>query len=179
MQIRVISTYHLEIRLALSGGRSVVSIAQSPRFKTFQEYLLADPSDLPEGRFEYWDGELVAVMSESGFNDAIANYLFLLLVNAGINFQLVRPHSCELEVGGKPRTRLPDLVVLDEIHVPLIDRRNTITREMPPPRLVVEVVSPGNENSANYKRDYETKRDQYAAIGVPEYWLIDTEGRGL
>ena len=37
----------------------------------------------------------------------------------------------------------------------------------------MEVVSPGNESKDNYKRDYFEKRDQYAAVGVPEYWLVD------
>jgi Uma2 family endonuclease len=47
-----------------------------------------------------------------------------------------------------------------------------ITREMPPPRLVVEVVSPGKKDR---DRDYIAKRQQYAERGIPEYWLIDPE----
>jgi Putative restriction endonuclease len=97
-----------------------MTVAKSPQFKSFEEYLSADPSDLPEGRCEYWDGELVPVMSESGFNALLANYLFILLMNSGIPFQLIRPHSCEVEVPGRPRTRYPDLTVLEEAHVPLI-----------------------------------------------------------
>ena len=50
-------------------------------------------------------------------------------------------------------------------------RRLTITLDMPPPRLVAEVVSPGKTNR---DRDYIHKRAQYAAIAVPEYWLIDS-----
>jgi Uma2 family endonuclease len=45
-----------------------------------------------------------------------------------------------------------------------------ITLDMPPPRLIVEVVSPGKTNR---DRDYVQKRAQYAAIGVHEYWLVD------
>lgn len=41
---------------------------------------------------------------------------------------------------------------------------------MPSPRLLVEVVSPGKTNRNRY---YIHKRAQYAAIGVPEYWLAD------
>ena len=146
-----------------------------PKFTSFEAYLAVDPSQLPEGKFEYWDGELVPVMSESGGNDFLANYLFSLLIIAGIPIELIRPHSCEVEVPGRPRTRYPDLTILDLAHLPLIERRNTITREMPPPRLIAEVVSPGNENSDNYKRDYEVKPQQYAAIAVPEYWIIDRD----
>jgi Uma2 family endonuclease len=41
---------------------------------------------------------------------------------------------------------------------------------MPPPVLVVEVVSPGK---TNYERGYEDKRSQYQAREIPEYWLVD------
>jgi hypothetical protein len=53
-----------------------------PQFQSFAAYLAADPSELPEGRFEYWDGALVPVMSESGFNALVANCLFLALVHS-------------------------------------------------------------------------------------------------
>ncbi|MEM7065456.1 MAG: Uma2 family endonuclease [Cyanobacteria bacterium P01_B01_bin.77] len=43
---------------------------------------------------------------------------------------------------------------------------------MPPPVLVVEVVSPGK---VNRDRDYEEKRDQYEAREIPAYSLIDSE----
>ncbi|MBE9033310.1 Uma2 family endonuclease [filamentous cyanobacterium LEGE 11480] len=152
-----------------------MTVAKAPHFKSFEEYLTANPSDLPEGRFEYWNGELVPVMSESGFNALLANCLFMALVNAGVPIAILRPHSCEVEVIGTPRTRFPDLTVLEEVHVTLLNQRERVTRDMPPPRLLVEVVSPGDENSDNYQRDYIQKVRQYAAINVPEYWLIDPD----
>jgi len=114
-------------------------------------------------------------MAESFWNDTIALFIQVILMSIGVPFQLIRPHNCEIEVIGTPRTRFPDLTVLDEIHLTLLDRRLTITRQMPPPSLVVEVVSPGDDRSENYLRDYQDKRDQYAAIGIPEYWLIDPD----
>jgi Uma2 family endonuclease len=145
------------------------------RFASFEAYLSADVSDLPEERCEYWDGELVPVMTESSGNDDIANYLFSVLIQMGIYRKLVRPGRAEVEVIGRPRTRFPDLTVLDQVHLPLVERRLTITRQMPPPRLLVEVVSPGSESNLNYTRDYRDKRDQYAAIGIREYWIIDPD----
>lgn len=50
--------------------------------------------------------------------------------------------------------------------------RGTITLEMPPPALIIEVVSPG---TVNENRDYRFKRSEYAARGVPEYWAIHPE----
>ncbi len=43
--------------------------------------------------------------------------------------------------------------------------RAIILPEMPPPQLVVEVVSPGEENEA---RDYRYKKSQYQARGIAE-----------
>jgi Uma2 family endonuclease len=145
------------------------------RFASFEEYLTADVSDLPEERCEYWDGELVPVMTESKFNDALANYLYLLFVQAGINYRLICPHSCEVEVIGRPKTRFPDLTVLEDVHLILMDKNTRVTRDMPPPRLVVEVVSPGAESKPNYIRDYQDKRNQYAAIAIHEYWIVDPD----
>ena len=39
---------------------------------------------------------------------------------------------------------------------------------MPPPALVVEVVSPQQEN-----RDYRHRRTEYAGRHIPEYWIVD------
>jgi Uma2 family endonuclease len=152
-----------------------MTVAKAPQFKSFEEYLAADPADLPEGRCEYWDGELVQVMSESLDNLKIADYLFVMLINAGIPMRLINVGRIEVAVPGTPKTRYPDLTVLDESHESLLKKRATITRDMLPPPLLVEVVSPGNEQSDNYQRDYQDKPRQYAAIGVSEYWLIDPE----
>lgn len=139
-----------------------MTIAKSPQFKSFEEYIAADPSDLPEGRHEYWQEELVPVMSESGFNALLANCLFLALANAGVPVAVLCPHSCEVEVPGLPRTRFPDLTVLAEEHVALIERRERVTRDMPPPRLLVEVVSPRDENSEIMSR---------RPVSMPLFWF--------
>lgn len=144
------------------------------RFASFEDYLMADVSDLPEGQYEYWDGELVQIMTESLGNGTIANLIFVALLEAGIPIQFLRPR-CEVTVPGKPPTRFPDMTVIDEIHLTLLKKRETITQTMPPPRLLVEVVSPGNQDSKNYIRDYQDKPMQYAAIGVPEMWRIDPD----
>lgn len=159
-------------RAKLEGDRMTYT---KQRFASFEDYLTAEASDLPEGRCEYWDGELVELMTESGRNDDIAMFIMFALVAIGIPRRLVRPHSCEVEVVGKPKNRFPDLTVLNPVHLPLTKQRLTVTLKMPPPRLVVEVVSPGTESKDNYKRDYVDKRDQYSAIAIPEYWIVDPD----
>lgn len=44
------------------------------------------------------------------------------------------------------------------------------------PTIVVEFVSEGKRN---WLRDYETKRDEYLAYGVVEYWIFDRFERSL
>ena len=142
-----------------------------PRFATFEEYL-SYSEDL-DGRFQLIDGELVELPPESPENDFFALNLRDLLIQI-VRSRLVRVHTCEIQVPVlQPRdaaNRYPDLVFLRPEHLDLMGSRLTITLDMPPPQLIAEVISPGKTNR---DRDYIHKRSQYAAIGVPEYWLID------
>lgn len=74
--------------------------------------------------------------------------------------------------GTRATVRLPDLMVLSpELKIALQGAiRSTVTIDMPPPQLVVEIVSPGKSNE---DRDYRYKRSEYAARGINEYWIVD------
>ena len=78
--------------------------------------------------------------------------------------------------GSRVTARVPDLIVLTpEGAAELAQyKRSTITLDMPPPLLVVEVVSPGKQNR---DRDYRFKRSEYAARGISHYWIIDTQDK--
>lgn len=88
--------------------------------------------------------------------------------------RLIKTHNCEVQVAvlrsGDAANRYPDSIVLEPEHIPLTANRLTITFDMLPPRLVVEVVSP---SKVGRDRDYDRKRAQYAARGIAEYWAID------
>lgn len=144
------------------------------KFTTFEDYLSYSDETPMEGRYELIDGALVELPPESRLNSTIAVRVLLVLMAAGIPVELIHPGKCEVQVPtlqpGDAANRYPDLVVLREEHLERTQRRLTITLDMPPPRLIVEVVSPGKTNR---DRDYLHKRAQYAAIAVPEYWLID------
>lgn len=148
------------------------------RFANFTDYLAYD--DGTDDRYELVDGALVTLPTESGPNASIAIFLLLQFVQLGLSYRLIHPGKCEVQVpvlqSQDPQNRYPDLVVLDDVHLLLTQKRLTITLDMPPPRLVVEVVSPGK---ANRERDYVRKRYQYAAAGIPEYWLIDPEAQTI
>ena len=150
-----------------------------PRFRTFEEYL--DYDDESDRRYELINGELFELPPESPENDFFALNLRDLLIKV-VRRQLVRVHTCEMQVRvlepKDPANRYPDLVILRAEHLEIMQRRLTIKLDMPPPQLVAEVVSPGKKNREHLRcakgvRDLIRKRDQYAARGIPEYWLID------
>lgn len=140
---------------------------------TFEEYLTYD--DGSDNRYEWIDGVLVAMSTESEFNEWISFALQLHFVNSGlVSPRLVKRFNCELEVPvlqpKQARNRFPDLVILRREHIELTQKRLTIRLDMPPPVLVVEIVSPGK---VNRDRDYKEKRAQYEGRDIPEYWLLD------
>lgn len=138
---------------------------------TLQDYFAYN--DDPDRHYELLDGELIPMPPESDANNAIAIYLLSQFLQQ-ISFKLLRHKDTEIVVtSDRPRVRLPDLMILTEaLWVALDGQRATITPEMPPPALVVEVVSPGKTNE---DRDYRYKRSEYAARGIPEYWIVDPQ----
>jgi Uma2 family endonuclease len=139
------------------------------RFLSFDEYLSYD--DGTENLYELFNGELIEVPPESGFNVEIASFLFALFLPI-VGHRRIRGHGLELEVRGEPKNRYPDFTIIQEEHIQLLKQRNTIRLSMAPPLLVVEVVSPGD---LQRDRDYIAKRMQYQDREIPEYWIIDPQ----
>jgi Uma2 family endonuclease len=138
---------------------------------TLAEYLEYD--DGTDTRYELVAGELVEMPAESDLNNVIAIFLlaaFLSFVPA----QRLRRGTEVVISGFRATSRVPDLMVLSEELFSALkgSRRSIILLDMPPPQLVVEVVSPGKENE---DRDYRYKRSEYAARGILEYWVIDPQ----
>ncbi|MDB9493974.1 Uma2 family endonuclease [Spirulina major CS-329] len=140
-----------------------------PRFNTFEEYL--EYEDDSEQLYELFNGELIAMPPESGFNVQIATRLLFIFASL-LGTDRVRGQGLELEVRGEPRNRYPDLTIIREEHIQQLTRRNTLRLDMLPPVLVVEVVSPGD---IQRHRDYIAKRQQYQDCGIPEYWIVDPQ----
>ena len=136
---------------------------------TFEEYLHYD--DGTDKHYEFEGGELIEMPPESPRNSKIALFLLAILLRT-FPEDLLCYKDTEIAVSGtQVQARLPDLMMLSEELAAILNitNRGTITLEMPPPELIVEVVSPG---STNENRDYRFKRSEYAARGVMEYWAI-------
>jgi Uma2 family endonuclease len=143
-----------------------MTIASKPM--TLEEYLHYD--DGTDTRYELVNGELIAMPTESELNNRIASFLFAYFLQSGIPYYRLRMGAQIAVSGARATAREPDLLVLSEETVTALEGAThcLITQDMPPPSLVVEVVSPKQES-----RDYRYKRTEYAARQIPEYWIVD------
>lgn len=141
------------------------------RRMTLEEYL--DYDDGTDTRYELVNGELAEVLSESDLNNLIAVYLLAEFLRF-IPVRLLRRGTEVVVNGYRTTTRIPDLMVLTEDLATALTgaKRSVVMPNMPPPVLVVKVVSPGTTNEA---RDYRYKRSEYAARSIAEYWVVDPQ----
>lgn len=139
------------------------SIAINPM--SFEEYAAYD--DGTEQRYELVDGELVAMNPPTFRHMLIAKFIEQCL-DAEIQ-RLGRQWLCFREAGirtGWRKSRLTDVYVVTREQVSDFLDSSAICQTAP--RLAVEVVSPDS-----VKRDYRYKRTEYAALEIPEYWIVD------
>ena len=125
--------------------------------------------------YEFIDGELVE-MEPTGPHEQVA-----ALISRKLNVEIDRqeipyfiPHRCLILPLGTVSAFRPDLVVLDEQALeqePLWSREPVITNGTTV-KLVVEVVS------TNWQNDYARKYEDYEALKIPEYWIVDYLGIG-
>ena len=144
--------------------------------KNFTELL--NYEDGTDNTYELYEGVLKIVAPESEVN----SYIAACLRDALIPFfsrRLVVIQEIYVEVHqfpGMPLNRDPDLIVLHPDHPRLMAEagKMAVSKDMPPPQLIVEVVSPyPNPLDENFIRDYLQKPQQYAQRGITEYWIID------
>ncbi|GAB4133799.1 MAG: hypothetical protein Fur0046_04940 [Cyanobacteria bacterium J069] len=138
------------------------------------EDFLSQYGDNP--RYELADGELID-REPTGPHEAVGGKLAakLNIAIAQANLPWFIPRTCLIRPFSDVATaRRPDVVVLDETVLasePLWQQEPVITlgRTI---KLVVEVVS------TNWETDYARKVEEYALLGIPEYWIVDYCGLG-
>ncbi len=120
---------------------------------TFEEFL--NYNDGTDALYELENGELIPMPLESELNCRIAMFLVACFLKLGIPYYRLRMKT-EMAVNSRQvGVRVPDLVVFSEELAKIMEgaTRSLILMDMPSPLLVVEVVSPNQEN-----RDYRYKR---------------------
>ncbi|MEZ2322245.1 MAG: Uma2 family endonuclease [Microcoleus sp.] len=148
-------------------------IYTTEKFLTFETFLDRYCDNF---RYELADGELVE-MEPTGPHETVGGKLAtqIGIVIAAEKLPWFIPRTCLIRPFSDAATaRRPDIVVLDEtalVSEPLWEREPVITlgRSI---KLVVEVVS------TNWETDYARKVEEYALLGIPEYWIVDYRGLG-
>jgi Uma2 family endonuclease len=140
---------------------------------TLDQYL--NYEDGTGQRYEILDGVLVEMGTESALNLSIAFVLGMALANLGIPGYLIGSKHRIAVSSSQVSVREPDLLVHSEASYAAVSQKKESLLEYydPLPSLLVEIVSPGDEESRNYQRDYLEKPVEYADRGIPEFWIID------
>lgn len=143
--------------------------AIEPKLTVDDLALLPDDTN----RYELHEGELL-VSSAPSFNHQ--------LIASNISFQIKlylqqHPSGVVVETPGvifdPVNAFIPDLVYISHERLAQIEHGGRLHGA---PELIVEILSPGNENR---RRDEVIKRQTYGKFGVDEYWIVDGEARTI
>jgi Uma2 family endonuclease len=144
-----------------------------PKLLTFDEFLRQYGDD---PRYGLIDGEL-RDMEPTGPHESMAGKLAgrLFVEILHLNLPWTIPKNCLIRPPSTEATAIrTDVVILDESVLaaePLWEKQPILTSGKAI-RLVAEVVS------TNWQDDYARKVEEYALLGIPEYWIVDFRGLG-
>jgi Uma2 family endonuclease len=139
----------------------------------FDEFIAWYPEN-SEYRYELHDGITVEMPKPSGKHSEVAGFLngSLFLEITRLKLPYFIPRECIVNRGESGYE--PDVIVLDSKTIgadPRWEKESTITRGASA-KLVIEVVS------TNWSDDYAMKLEDYEALSIPEYWIVDYLGLG-
>jgi Uma2 family endonuclease len=146
-----------------------------PKQVTFDEFIAWYPEN-SEYRYELHDGVIVEMPKPTGKHSEIAGFLNIEIGVTSRSAQLPYfiPRECVVKPDRDKSGYEPDVIVLDRQAVfdePRWESESIITMGSSV-RLIVEVVS------TNWHDDYALKLEDYEAMGIPEYWIVDYLGLG-
>ena len=106
-------------------------------------------------------------MPPSDRHQALIGFLQTLIKLYADLFDLgeVRVAPFEMRIRAVGSARQPDILFVSQAHL----ERIGALRLLGPADLIVEVISP-----ESVRREQGEKRREYAAAGVPEYWIVDS-----
>ncbi len=157
-----------------------VAIDSVPQTLCEQQLTLDQYLNYEDGtgqHYEIVDGVLVEVGTESALNLSIAFVLGMAFANLGVPGYLIGSKHRVSVSSNQVGVREPDLLVHSEASYAAVSEKKESLLEYhhPLPLLLVEIVSPGDEESRNYQRDYLEKPLEYAAREIPEVWIVDPD----
>lgn len=154
---------------------AIAMVLALPKSVTFDEFV----AWYPEGsqyRYELHNGAIVEMPKPTGQHSDVGGFAI-----AELNFEIRRaklpyriPKECLIKPVQNESGYEPDIVVLDNELVRREPRwaKESIITMGSSVRLVVEVTS------TNWQDDDALKLEEYEAMGIAEYWIIDYLGLG-
>ncbi len=137
------------------------------KLMSFEDYLTYN--DETVNRYELINGELALMPPPILQHILIAEFLDDLFEQEVNRLQLDWFSFRGVGVRtGVRKSRLPDLAIVTKAQVE--EMRNQVAVFEVSPLLVVEIVSP-----SSVSQDYRYKRSEYAALEIPEYWIVDPQ----
>ena len=146
-----------------------------PKLVTFDEFIAWYPEN-SEYHYELHNGVIIEMPKPTGKHSDVGGFL-----TAELNFEIRSehlPYSIPIECVIKPYPNEsgyePDVIVLDRQAVKREPRwaKESIITMGSSVRLVIEIAS------TNWQDDYALKLEDYEAMGIPEYWIVDYLGLG-
>lgn len=146
-----------------------------PKHVTFDEFIAWYPEN-SENRYELHNGVIVEMPKPTGKHSEVAGFLN---IEIGVTCRLAQlpyfiPRECVVKPDANESGYEPDVIVLDRkaVHLePRWEAESIVTRGSSV-RLIVKVVS------TNWHDDYALKLEDYEAMGIQEYWIVDYLGLG-
>ena len=138
-------------------------------------FTVADLEIMPEddNRYELIEGELIVSRTPTLTHQGLIRD-FTFILQTFLNQNLIGEiFSTPGVIFDEFNSVIPDLIFIS------YERKAEIAsggHVMGAPELMIEIVSPGKENS---RRDRIVKRQTYAKFGVREYWVVDPQSRSI
>ncbi|MFZ1752606.1 MAG: Uma2 family endonuclease [Caldilineaceae bacterium] len=161
---------------AATAPTATVASKQQAKPIPAKKYRLADVSAFPTEngyRYEIIDGELIVTPAPARSHGIIASRIAYAMT--GFFKQqmpewslIAQPISLEWETEDTAYHCEPDISIFDRPFEAVLEETDLF------PAIVIEIVSPGNPEN-----DYVRKVTAYAAIGIPEYWIVDSRHRTI
>jgi Uma2 family endonuclease len=144
---------------------------------TFEEFLAWDDGS---GRsFELRDGFPMPISDPNARHEDVADVLCQLLIDHCQTLDLPYVPKRQKQVmtrqnpnTGRQESRKADIVGFAQEEWERMRHSSSSAAAYIAPPLVIEIVS------SNWREDYEYKLDDYEALGIPEYWIVDFAGLG-
>ena len=145
-----------------------------PKLLSFDDYINDYPDD--GKRYQLIEGKIVEMMRTIGKNQEIGGFIAFEL---GLEIRRLQlpyfiPNTAAIKTKRANTAYIPDLIVLDRenlVNDPYWEKASSISLGTSA-KLVIEIVS------SNWRDDYLKKFDDYEALGIEEYWIIDYLAKG-